>query len=132
MGEAPTPTPALQEAVRLHRAGDLGRAVALYREAIAAAPVDADALHPLGVLCHQKGVSALGIGHIGRALLVRPGSALFQRNLAGIPQALHALPLRARRARHRISRAQRHLRRRFRFRAALIHSVIPVVTLPGL
>ncbi len=42
----------LREAVRLHQAGDLGRAEALYREAIAAAPDDADALHLLGVLSH--------------------------------------------------------------------------------
>ena len=59
----------LREAVRLHQAGDLGRAEALYREAVAAAPDDADALHLLGVLSHQKGQSALGVGHIERALL---------------------------------------------------------------
>jgi Flp pilus assembly protein TadD len=53
MGEAPSPT--LKEAVRLHQAGELACAEALYREAIAAAPDDADALHLLGVLSHQKG-----------------------------------------------------------------------------
>ena len=57
-GAAASPT--LKEAVRLHQAGHLGRAEALYREAIAAVPDDADALHLLGVLCHQKGQSALG------------------------------------------------------------------------
>ncbi len=31
MAEAPAPTPALQEAVRLHLAGDLGRAEAPYK-----------------------------------------------------------------------------------------------------
>ena len=88
MGEAPAPSPALKEAVRVHQAGDLGRAEALYKQAVAAAPDDAHALHLLGVLCHQKGQSALGVGHIERALMVRPDSALFHRNLAGI---LHAL-----------------------------------------
>ena len=58
MGEAPASTG--KEAVRLHQAGELGRAEALYREAIAAAPDDADALHLPGVLAHQQGQSALG------------------------------------------------------------------------
>ena len=89
MAEAPAPTPSLQEAVRLHQAGDLSGAEALYKQAIAAAPDDADALHLLGVLCHQMGESALGIGHIERALMIRPESDLFHRNLADILHALH-------------------------------------------
>ncbi|MFQ5772928.1 MAG: tetratricopeptide repeat protein [Kiloniellaceae bacterium] len=78
----------LRRAVRLQQAGDLARAEALYREVLAAEPDNPDALHLMGVLCHQKGAGALGVGYIERALMLRPDSSLFHRNLAGILQAL--------------------------------------------
>jgi predicted O-linked N-acetylglucosamine transferase (SPINDLY family) len=63
---------ALQEAVKLHRAGQLEAAAALYAEALAADAKHPDALHLSGVLAHQQGRHAEAIAAITRAIETAP------------------------------------------------------------
>ena len=46
---------ALTHALQLHRAGHLSQAEQLYRQVLQADPVNADALHLLGLVAHQVG-----------------------------------------------------------------------------
>jgi Flp pilus assembly protein TadD len=48
-------TPALQEAIRCHRAGQAAEAEPLYRQILSVDPSEPDALHLLGVLALQAG-----------------------------------------------------------------------------
>ena len=70
----PAPSPALRAAVRLHQAGDLSRAEALYREAIAAAADDADALHLLGMLAFERRQYDKAAASIRRAPAPKPST----------------------------------------------------------
>lgn len=81
------PSHALPSPSRPSGAGQFSQAAALaatergYRAAIAAAPDDADALHRLGVLCHQTGRHADAISCLGRAAALRPADAVVHLNL---------------------------------------------------
>lgn len=71
--ESTTPTAArLREAVKLHRAGKLDEAAALYAQVLALDPVHADALHLSGVIAHQQGREADAIAAIDRAIRQAP------------------------------------------------------------
>jgi protein O-GlcNAc transferase len=50
------------------------------RRRLDAAPDDVDALHFLGLLCHQSGRIAEAVGLIGRAVTLAPGVAFIQAN----------------------------------------------------
>lgn len=78
----------LAEALSLHQAGDLRGAEQLYRGILGRAPRDADALHLLGVLCHQTGRGADAVALIGKAIRAKPGVAEFHANLALALQGL--------------------------------------------
>lgn len=78
----------LREALAHHRAGDLERAERTYRAMLAADGRNADALHLLGVLHHQRGLDAEAVLLIGQAIAQRPGMAEQHANLG---LALHAL-----------------------------------------
>ncbi|WP_181706392.1 tetratricopeptide repeat protein [Chthonobacter rhizosphaerae] len=73
--------PDLAEARRLHAAGDVAAAAAVYRSILAAAPDDPVALHLLGVALHQEGRSADAVPLIRRAIALAPGTAAFWQNL---------------------------------------------------
>jgi predicted O-linked N-acetylglucosamine transferase (SPINDLY family) len=60
----------LAQAIALHRAGDLERAEALYRDVLASRPDDFDALHLLGLALHQQGRDDAAVASISRALAV--------------------------------------------------------------
>jgi predicted O-linked N-acetylglucosamine transferase (SPINDLY family) len=62
----------LAEGVRLHQAGRLGEAEAIYRKTLAAEPEHPEALHLLGVIAHQVGRTDQAIQLIGRALSRMP------------------------------------------------------------
>ncbi len=88
MAEAANPDPRspsapalLEEGLRHHRAGDLGRAEALYREVLRGQPEHAEALHLLGVVAHQVGRHALAVKLIGRAIQVAGAEARFHNAL---------------------------------------------------
>lgn len=72
----------LQEAMRLHQAGDIQAAAALYRALLAAWPEHADALHLLGVTERQQGRYGEAIRLIRRAIAAQPGTAIFHSNLS--------------------------------------------------
>ena len=46
---------AIQSALENHKAGNLQQAELIYRNILKKRPNDVDALHLLGVLCHQMG-----------------------------------------------------------------------------
>ena len=58
----------LTEAVGHHQAGRLAAAERLYRKVLDQDPANADALHLLGVVCHQTGRDARAVELIGMAL----------------------------------------------------------------
>jgi|HubBroStandDraft_1064217.scaffolds.fasta_scaffold00567_14 tetratricopeptide (TPR) repeat protein len=72
----------LTGALEHHRAGRLDEAERLYEAALALDPDDADTLHYLGVLAHQRGDHGRAVELIGRAARVRPDSAQMFCNLA--------------------------------------------------
>ncbi len=78
-----TPTLArrLEEAVALHRGGDLAGAARLYEAVLRERPAQSDALHMLGVLHHQQGDSARAVSLIRKALRTDPGNASCHINL---------------------------------------------------
>jgi tetratricopeptide (TPR) repeat protein len=71
----------LDDALDAHRTGDLAHAAALYQEILESDPINADALHLLGVIAHQRGDHVDAIGLIRRAIQARPGTAIFHSNL---------------------------------------------------
>ena len=78
----------LREALAHHRAGDLDGAERAYRAMLAADGGNADALHLLGALHHQRGQDADAVRLIGQAIARRPKMAEQHANLG---LALHAL-----------------------------------------
>ena len=83
---------ALREAVKLHRAGQLEAAAALYAEALAADTRNPDALHLSGVLAHQQGRHREAIAAISRAIEVAPSVPEFYQARGVAYRALDDLP----------------------------------------
>jgi len=84
-GRAPQPqanvAQVLQQALAHHQAGHMPQAEALYRQALAAEPLNPDALHLLGVLAYQVGQLAAAVDLIARAVAVNPAFAQAHYNL---------------------------------------------------
>jgi tetratricopeptide (TPR) repeat protein len=74
-------TQLLREGIEQHREGKLDRAAELYRQALEAAPADADALHLLGVIAHQRADHAAAIYRIKQAIAINGRSAAYHSNL---------------------------------------------------
>jgi tetratricopeptide (TPR) repeat protein len=72
----------MRAAITNHQAGRLGEAAQLYEQVLAGDQTNAEALHLLGVLHHQRGDNARAIELIGRAIALRPNAAAFHSNLA--------------------------------------------------
>ncbi|MEA2735925.1 MAG: hypothetical protein QOE14_2376, partial [Humisphaera sp.] len=79
---------ALLTAIEHHRRGQLPQAEALYRQVLARDPMNADALHLLGVIAHQVGQHAQAEQLIGQAVRLKPGAADFHSNLGETLRAL--------------------------------------------
>ena len=75
---------ALSLALDMHQNRQLEGAETLYRRILEAAPGQADALHFLGMLRHQRGHSDEGIALIEKAAVLEPGFAGFHNNLGNI------------------------------------------------
>ncbi len=73
---------ALNAAVEMHRAGQFEEAARLYQDVLSREHENAEALHMLGVLYHQRGDHARAIELIGRAVFLRPASHVYHANLA--------------------------------------------------
>jgi len=79
---------ALQAALAAHETGDLDAAARGYEAILRREPRHADALHLLGVLCHQRGDHAAALERIGQAIAIRNDAALFHFNLGNVLAAL--------------------------------------------
>lgn len=75
---------ALQNAMQAHQADDLDTAERLYREVLDLRVAQPDALHYLGVLCHQDGRSDEGVELIRTALRITPKHPDAHNNLGNI------------------------------------------------
>jgi Flp pilus assembly protein TadD/2-polyprenyl-3-methyl-5-hydroxy-6-metoxy-1,4-benzoquinol methylase len=78
----------LNEAVRLHQAGRLDQAQALYNRVLAADPRQPDALHLLGMIALQMGQAEVGEALIRKAIVVNRNEASYHFHLAFALQAL--------------------------------------------
>ncbi|GGF22856.1 hypothetical protein GCM10011611_31160 [Aliidongia dinghuensis] len=81
----------LETAIVRHGAGRLDEAEAIYRQLLAARPNDADALHLMGVLLHQRGRSDEGRGLIEAAIGRDTANPVYHNNLASVLLSLGAL-----------------------------------------
>ena len=73
----------LQAALDAHQRQDFDMAERDYRAVLAAAPMQPDAVHFLGLLLHQRGRSAEALPMLRQALTLAPENPLFRGNLAG-------------------------------------------------
>jgi predicted O-linked N-acetylglucosamine transferase (SPINDLY family) len=78
----------LDAAVRLHESGDLAGAERRYRALLRKDAGDADAMHLLGLIAHQRGEHALAVAQIGAAIALRPDRAIYHYNLGSALAAL--------------------------------------------
>ncbi|MBV9968401.1 MAG: tetratricopeptide repeat protein, partial [Xanthobacteraceae bacterium] len=87
-GKEAGPDALFAAALGRHRAGALGEAERLYREALARNPRHAQALHFLGVLRHQQGESAAAVELIGQAIASDGSIPDFHYNLGVILETI--------------------------------------------
>ncbi len=78
----------LTNALRERAGGKLNAAARLIADALALQPENAEALHLAGVVAHQRGHSARGLGMVERALALRPDRISFHRSRGIIAAAL--------------------------------------------
>jgi predicted TPR repeat methyltransferase len=90
-GSAADRREALAAAILLLRGGRLGDAESAYRQVLAKDPDDPDALHFLGLICHQRGRGADAVDLIRRAIAVAPGYADAHNNLGNVLKMLDRL-----------------------------------------
>lgn len=81
-----------QRATKLHQAGDLTEARALYEQVLAAAPTHFKSLHRLALLAHQAGDAAAALSAIDRALQVDSRHAASHMLRGAALEALGRLP----------------------------------------
>lgn len=82
------PSDAMQQALELHRAGDLRQAAIAYEHIIHSTPAHAEAWHMLGVLSHQLGKNELALRCIAEAVKLDPIQAAYHSNLGVVYLAL--------------------------------------------
>ena len=80
-------TQALRAAMSHHQAGDLTLAEQSYRQVLATDPTQADALHNLALIVHQRDGNKEAVRLLGRAVKARPDDASFWNNLANVLRA---------------------------------------------
>ena len=71
----------LEKGLYFHRQGDLEKAEKNYREILDVTPMNADALHFLGVLSNQKQENKAAIDLITRAIQIFPNRPIYHNNL---------------------------------------------------
>lgn len=77
---APDAAALLRAGADRHRVGDLAGAAALYAQALRLDPTLADAHNLLGILARQRGAAAEAVGHVDRALALRPDTPAYLAN----------------------------------------------------
>jgi predicted O-linked N-acetylglucosamine transferase (SPINDLY family) len=78
----------LEQALTLHRGGNLQQAELLYRQILQADPAHADALHLLGVIAHQAGRNDAAVELMQRAIRIHPDFPEAHNNLGTALAAL--------------------------------------------
>lgn len=78
----------LATAMRRHRVGDLDTAEAIYRQVLEHDPAQANALHLLGVVAHQRGRQQEANRLISRAIELNPHAAEYYNNLGKVQKAM--------------------------------------------
>lgn len=73
---------AFNNAVQLHKQGDLNQAELIYRQILDETPDNADALHLLGVVAHQRGQFVRAMNLIKKAVSLSPDAGPYYCNLA--------------------------------------------------
>ncbi len=76
----------VDQGMRLHMAGRIQEAEAIYRQVLAMEPDHADANHLLGGLAHQMGNLALAEDLMSRAIATAPNEPLYHFNLGNVYQ----------------------------------------------
>ncbi|HTB17304.1 MAG TPA: tetratricopeptide repeat protein [Bryobacteraceae bacterium] len=77
----------LENALRLHQAGQLAEAEAIYRKILAIDARHADSLHLLGMIEQQRGAGDAAVEMIRKAIAINPNEAAYHSNLGTILQA---------------------------------------------
>jgi tetratricopeptide (TPR) repeat protein len=77
----------LSSALRHHRAGRLVEAERIYRQILALDADQADSLHLLGMIVHQRGNHDAAVEMIRKAIEINPDQAAYRSNLGTILQA---------------------------------------------
>ena len=83
---------ALEFELQLHRDGSLDQAEIFYRKVIATAPEDLNALHYIGVFCHQQKRHAEAAKSIERIIVLDPENADAHNNLGNVLKGLGKYP----------------------------------------
>ena len=73
--------PNLGDAIALHHQGQLEKAQEIYTKILNADPKNADALHLLGVMAHQRGMNHRAVELISQAIEINHTVASFHANL---------------------------------------------------
>ncbi len=68
---------AIGTGLQLHQSGRLQEAENIYRNVLARHPANSEALHLLGVLCHQAGDNSQAVNLIEKSVKIYPGPAAF-------------------------------------------------------
>lgn len=78
----------LEQAIGFHSTGQLDKAVRIYREVLAQDPVQAIALHYLGIFLHQNGEHEEGVQNIRLSCALQPDNAGWYNDLGNVLFAL--------------------------------------------
>ena len=78
----------LLAAASMHRGGDVRAAEAAYRLVLGVAPDHPDALHLLGLVCHQRNEHEQAVELITRAIAHQPQTAIFHNSLGAALERL--------------------------------------------
>lgn len=73
---------AFNNAIQLHKQGNLDQAELIYRQILDETPDHADALHLLGVVAHQRGQFGRAVALIKKAVALAPDAGTYYCNLA--------------------------------------------------
>lgn len=73
---------AFNEAIQLHKKGQLDQAELIYRQILDEMPTHSDALHLLGVISHQRGQFGRAVTLIKKAITLSPDTGTYYCNLA--------------------------------------------------
>src|SRR5262245_58660529 len=77
----PSPTPDLEKATALHRAGHLAEAGALYQRILADWPESHEALHGLGLIATDLGQPKRALPLLQRCLAAAPENGMYRASL---------------------------------------------------